>query len=167
MRIGLEWDIAYIARPLVAIRVHTDAASLASLSTSPKTGYHLDRAPTIHFQRRMQFLDEARLTQDDANRYRAIARRTLWRESAQSLNLQAGAGSLSWTSTTAKLLQLVRADPRMLLVPATWRLTASQLGGRQARRAIRQLRNSVPRRKAHRKNASDKAPNSSGGPSRR
>jgi hypothetical protein len=110
------------------------------LRSKDNTGYHLDRAPETHFARRVEFLAEAGLSGRQARRYRRLAKWTYRRESAQSLNLVAGARESSWMSITTTLLQLIASDPLMLAAPATWRLMAAQLGGRQAKRFIRNLR---------------------------
>ena len=143
MRIALDWSLACIARSLVACRVHVDAATIAALGSfvgpdRDLDAVHFDKLPKNLFERRIQFLEEARLPNRQADRYRALARTTFRRESVRSLAGRAGLGA-PWKTTSAALLGLIRSDPRTLLVPATWKLVIAQLGARRAKRVLRRL----------------------------
>ena len=143
MRIALDWSFACIARSLVACRVHADAATIAALGSfvgpdRDLDAVHFDKLPKNLFERRIQFLEEARLPHRQAERYRALARTTLRRESVRNLAGKAGLGA-PWKTTSAELLGLIRSDPRTLLVPATWKLVIAQLGGRRAKRILRRV----------------------------
>ncbi len=135
MRIALEWDYAFVSKPLVGFRLHGDSAT-ADLGSFTGTGYELDDHAEILFERRTQFLDEARLSAMQAKSYSSIAKSTFRREAVESLANQAGLAA-PWTSTNTGLLRLLRKDAGILLLPTTWRLVAGQLGARYVRRALR------------------------------
>lgn len=135
MRIALDWDFASVSRTLVGFRMHAHSAT-AQLGSFTGSGYELDSLPRILFQKRMQFLDGAGLTELQTQSYRALATQTFRREEVKYLANRAGSGS-PWMSTNRDLLQLVRDDARVLFVPAAWRLVASQLGARYLRSALR------------------------------
>jgi glycosyltransferase involved in cell wall biosynthesis len=132
MRIALEWDAAYIDRPLVAFRLH-DASQTRTLSAGDPSGDqrrdHLLAYGQAFFDRRMRFLAEAGLPETTTNRYRALA-------SLRFLVDRAGLGAPrleAWTS----FVQIVRLYPRILLRPLAWRFVSAQSGGRALRRVMR------------------------------
>ena len=137
-RIALDWDIASISIPLVGFRVHGETAS-AGLGSFTGLGYAADDsyAQTMLRQRR-QFLDEANFSRDVDRWYRSIAETSFRRDRIQRLADQAGLGR-SWRSTNADLLRMVRADPRSMRLPVTWKLITAQLGARTARRFLRRV----------------------------
>jgi glycosyltransferase involved in cell wall biosynthesis len=138
MRIALDWDFAYLSESLVGFRLHA-AAATADLGSFTGTGYELlDEQPGILFDQRTRFLSEAGLSQRQTDRYRSIAERAFRAEKVHRLANKAGLGA-PWTSTNSRLLELINADGRTLLVPETWQLIAAQLGGRQARRIARRV----------------------------
>jgi hypothetical protein len=147
MRIALNWDFAFLSRPLVAFRVHEDTAT-ASLGSFDGTGYVVP-VHRILRDRRRGFLDEAasRLPDDSLMRYRSLVERTFRADEILRLANHAGLDT-PWMSTTTSLVQLAREDPRVLGVPRMWQLVAAHVGGRQARRAISRLN---PRRSAARR----------------
>ena len=124
MRIALDWDFGYIAKPLAGFRVH-DATTTSNIGTENGVEPEGPRAAILHerirFQRRTDFLDSAPLEAQTANRLRALA----------TLNLLSAGAS---TRPTAHLTELVRTYPRVVLRPALWRLVAGRLGGRRAPR---------------------------------
>lgn len=139
MRISREWDYACLSKPLVAFRLHA-AAATAALGSYTGTGYDLlDAQPQTLYRQRLRFLDEANVPPQLAERCRSTARRTLRSDRLLRIANRAGTG-LPWTATLKELVDLIRADSRTLVLPATWKLCAAQLGGRQAKRALRRIR---------------------------
>jgi glycosyltransferase involved in cell wall biosynthesis len=132
---ALNWDIAYIDRPLVGFRLH-DATQTRRLAEGGVSGPGVRDRLLAYGQalldRRMRFVDEAALPTKTANKYRALA--TL-RFAAD----RAGLGA-PWLQTWASFGQIVRLYPRILSNPIAGRLVAAQLGGRALRRTIYGLR---------------------------
>jgi glycosyltransferase involved in cell wall biosynthesis len=132
MRIALDWDFGYIAKPLVGFRAHqeTITANISAVHGVTADGREGDRLyARINFQRRMEFLDKAPLESRRVEALRALARLQLIIDSA--------ALGLPWNETAARLASLVRRSPRILLRPKLWRLVVAQLGGRRVRSAVR------------------------------
>lgn len=138
MRIGLDWDFAFVSKPLVAFRLHAASATASQGAYADGVGYRLDNLPEVLYERRMRFIDEAALPAEDAARYRAIAERTLRHDLIRRLAVSAGGGE-GWRATNRRFAELVCAEPRTLLDRAAWKLMAAQAGGRGARRAARRL----------------------------
>jgi hypothetical protein len=139
MRIACDWDFACLSRTLAATRVHTEAftAQLGSYRTG--VGYDLqDSQPEILNERRQRFLDEAELPKERSELYRSLANRTFRVEKVHRIIDRAGSGT-SWIDTSRALGHLVQEDMRVLLLPATWRFCAAQLGARRAKRVVTRL----------------------------
>ena len=137
-RIALHWDLASVSKPLAACRVHGDASS-ASHGTFTGLGYSAgDSYPGTMLRQRTQFIDEASLPLNLEKRYRSIAEASFRRD---MINRRANraASSGGWGSTNAALARLIRTEPRSLFTPVTWRIVATQLGGRSVRRFLRRL----------------------------
>jgi glycosyltransferase involved in cell wall biosynthesis len=131
MRIALDWDFGYIAKPLVGFRTHPESITTNVAAQQGLTSDGLERFllySQINFQRRMDFLDDAPLESRRTKRLRALA--TL------QLLIDRAAG-LPWNEAAARLANLVQTYPRIALRPALWRLVAAQLGGRRVRSALR------------------------------
>jgi glycosyltransferase involved in cell wall biosynthesis len=128
MRIGVEWDVGWIARPLVAVRMHADAASaMFGLSDG---NYNLDDSmPSTLLSQRLRFLDEGRLPSEQTRCYRALALRTYRRDTVGLLSRSVGVqrGRLP---TLRRLAGLARSDLRVLLVPGMVKLLAALVIGR-------------------------------------
>jgi hypothetical protein len=128
MRIGVEWDVGWIARPLVAVRMHADAASaMFGLSDG---NYNLDDTmPSTLLRQRLRFLDEGRLPSEQTRCYRALALRTYRRDTVGLLSRSVGVqrGRLP---TLRRLAGLARSDLRVLLVPGMVKLLAALVIGR-------------------------------------
>lgn len=129
LRVGSRWDIACLSASLAALRLHADSTTVAVGSF---TGH-------IRYRQRLRFLDETALPVGRSKHYRVLAERALRRERVLDVATEGGAGA-DWTWTWKRLTRLVRNDPRTLLVPASWKICAAQLGGRQAKRMVRRLR---------------------------
>ena len=134
MRIAQNWDIAYLDRPLAAVRIHdqTETRRLAVRGESePSTQDRLLTYGRIIFDRRIGFLDAAGLPSDETDRYRSLA-------TLRFLADGAGLGA-PWLQTWAGFVQIVRHYPRILTHPIAWRFIVAQLGGRALRRTIYRL----------------------------
>jgi glycosyltransferase involved in cell wall biosynthesis len=132
MRIALDWDFGYIAKPLARFRTHPETIGANVLSQNGSTADKREQRRTfseINFERRIDFLDEAPLDPWRTKRLRALA--TLQRL-VESANL-----GLPWNEAAACLVDLVRTYPRIVLRPSLWRLVLAQLGGRWVRSALR------------------------------
>lgn len=132
MRIALDWDFGYIAKPLAGFRKHpqtvtTNVAAQHGLAHGRReSGLLYSR---FLFQRRMDFLDAAPLEPPRTKRLRALA-------TLQLLVENAGLG-LPSKEVATRLATIVRTYPRIMLHPVLWRLVAAQLGGRRVRSALR------------------------------
>jgi glycosyltransferase involved in cell wall biosynthesis len=134
MRIAQNWNIAYLDRALVAFRVHdqTETTRIASrVQSEPGTQERLLTYGQIIFDRRIGFLDEARLPSDETNRYRSLA-------TIRFLADRAGLGA-PWLQTWADFVRIVRLYPRILTHPIALRFIVAQFGGRALRRAAYRL----------------------------
>lgn len=138
LRIGRSWDVACLSAPLAAFRVHGESAT-AEIGVCTGRAYDLlHTGPEIRYRQRTEFLDEATLPAGQERHYRLLAEQALRWERTVAVATEGGAG-VSWSTTWKRLAQLVRSDPRTILVPTTWRICAAQLGGRQAKRVVRRL----------------------------
>ena len=130
MRMALDWDFGYIAKPFAGFRVHPETASR---SIGTQQGVTSDGRELIllhartRFHRRMSFLDGAGLETRRTQRLRALAVLQLLIDSASL--------GLPLREATGRLANLVRTYPRLVLRPALWRLVIAQLGGRRTRSA--------------------------------
>lgn len=132
MRMALDWDFGYIAKPLAGFRLHPESASS---SIGAQHGVRSDARELVvlhaqvRFQRRMNFLDDAPLESRKTKSLRALATLQLLVDSASL--------GLPWSEVAARLANVVRIRPRIMLRPALWRLVVAQLGGRRVRSALR------------------------------
>ena len=130
MRIALDWDFGYIAKPLVGSRTHPDTWTRTSGPNTELTsdGRELYRVhlQTV-FQQRMDFLDHAPLEHRRTKRLRALAKLQL---------LVKTAWGLPWSEAAVRLANLMRTYPRIVLRPELWHLVVAQLGGRRVRSAL-------------------------------
>jgi Glycosyl transferase family 2 len=142
MRIALDWDFGYLAKPLVGFRTHPESITrnIGARHGVTPAGRELHRAhsQTI-FQQRMDFLDHAPLEARRTKRLRALGQLQL---------LVKSASGLPWSETAVRLANLVRTYPRIVLRPELWHVVIAQLGGRRVRSALRrpQTRRGQPAR---------------------
>lgn len=132
MRIALDWDFGYIAKPLVGFRTHPESITTNAGAQRGVASDGRERVllySQLNFQRRTEFLDEALLDSHIAKRLRALATLQLVVESA-------GLG-LPFKEVAACLGRVVCTYPRIMLRRALWRLVLAQLGGRRVRSALR------------------------------
>lgn len=142
MRIALDWDFGYIAKPLAQFRTHAQRMGESIVSRNGATSdarEHSRLFSEFNFQRRIDFLEDAPLDPRRTKRLRALA--TLKRL-IDSANL-----GLPWREVAARLVNLVRTYPRIVLRPSLWRLVLAQLGGRRVHSA---LRRTTPQRRLER-----------------
>jgi glycosyltransferase involved in cell wall biosynthesis len=137
MRIALRWDFFSLAEPLVRLRVH-DASETAAQGSLVGDDYFVPELPRILFDHRMRFLQTAGLESKRERRYRALAERAYLEGSVRIAAVGVTQGAAG-TSTTVKLLRLVRRHPRTLTLSSTWRLIGGQLGGRRVKRIARRV----------------------------
>ena len=127
MRIALDWDFAYIAKPLVGLRRHPESMSANIAGRQRVTSSERERFllfSRIDFQRRMEFLDEAPLESPRTEGLRALAKLQLIVDTALGF---------PWNGTAVRLAKLLRRYPRIVLRRELWRLVVAQLGGRRVR----------------------------------
>jgi glycosyltransferase involved in cell wall biosynthesis len=130
MRIATDWDIAWVANAHVAVRLHENAISAASSGAFVEGRYETDDTlPATLFEQRMRFLGEAKLPSDRLRHYRRLAMRTYRRDTIGRLTAQVGVGR-SRTETLKHLIELSRADVRVLFVPGILKLAAALAAGR-------------------------------------
>jgi glycosyltransferase involved in cell wall biosynthesis len=117
MRMAIDWDFGYVAKPLVGLRMHPEMIS-SSIGDQDQ----------IRFNRRMAFLEEAPLD----------PRKQRWLLALATLQFLAErAAVLPWSEVAARLANILRTCPRIVLRRAVWRLVLAQLGGRRMRSACR------------------------------
>jgi glycosyltransferase involved in cell wall biosynthesis len=128
MRLGLNWDIAFVSDTLAGYRIHPESHS-AYYGTYTDAGY-IDTPELIvkGLEVKLRFIDENQDRFPDAERLREEARRfTCW-----SLVNRVGRMTLPERRRvkTARLLaDAVRRQPRVALEPAAWRLMGASILG--------------------------------------
>jgi hypothetical protein len=135
MRIALDWDFGYVARPLAGFRIHqeTTTRNIGAQHGVTSDGRELVLVHTqMRLERRMDFLATARLPPESARRLRALAilhdlaERSYW--------------GLPWSEVAARQVRLVRMYPGVLRRFAFWRLVMAPLGGRRVRAGLRRAK---------------------------
>jgi glycosyltransferase involved in cell wall biosynthesis len=135
MRIAVDWDFAYVARPLVGFRMHPGTVTLGIGEEAGATLEAQDRTrllSDVRNRRRMEFLGEASLPRAQKAHLRSLA-------AMQYVVERANLGA-PWVETMKATTRLVGSRPTLLLRPFVWRFVAAQLGGRRLRLAVRALR---------------------------
>ena len=132
MRIALDWDFGYIAKPLVGFRIH------------PETITQEHRGPTRSDVRwaRARIGCTRRSSSSDAWTSSTMPR---WSPGARNGSVRSPAPAscqerrrwLPWSEAAVRLANLVRTYPRIVLRPELWHLVVAQLGGRRVRSALR------------------------------
>jgi glycosyltransferase involved in cell wall biosynthesis len=132
MRIALDWQVAYLNRPVAALRVHPDAYS-AQVGTFARAGYTpRDSSPALLREQRSLFLADAALPEDRVRRYRALASAVYRHDTLKALRNRAGVEE-DGRGATRELLRLARTDPRILVVGDTWLILGAQLGAKRVK----------------------------------
>jgi hypothetical protein len=134
MRIALDWDLGFVAKPLAGFRMHAETVTMrigsnqgASSEGRQKVLLHAQ----ARFQRRAGFLEQAALPQSEAKRLRSL--------STMQLLVETASLGVPWIVTTRTLLRLLWTYPRIALRRPIWRLVVGQLGGRRLRSGARAL----------------------------
>jgi hypothetical protein len=141
MRIALDWDFGYLAKPLTAIRIHENSITSnigVEHGVTPE-GPELDVLhEQMRFERRTAFVDHAPLEPRTAQRLRTLA----------ALNLLAVRASrgMPWGEAMAGQAKLVSSYRRIVQRRAFWRLLLAQLGGRRLRASVRTAQSRRARR---------------------
>lgn len=128
LRLALDWDIAYLARPLAAYRIHGTSES-AGLGPPLDAGYRTG-VEWVDLRARVKerFLDEHGHRFPNLHELRRIARHARRYELVAMVRKQ----TLPERRPLATLLNLARAtraDPGVATDPAAWRLAAASLLG--------------------------------------
>ena len=138
LRMALDWDIAFVARPLAAYRVHAGSES-AGLGVPQEAGY---RTGVEWIEKREQvklrFLDEHGSRLPDPAHLRRAAKRAR-RYELTIMVRKATLPGRGRVATVRGLAQALRADPFVAVEPFAWRLLAGSLLGP---RLVRRLRGS-------------------------
>lgn len=139
LRLALDWDIAYLARPLARYRIHADAYSAGAADVT--AGGYIQRAHRIENVRdvKLRFLREHGHRLQNIAALRSAAVRAFRRELVE----QAGNATLPdrrFTSTVRVLADYSRLDRGVLLEPSAWRLFAGSVLGPRVVTALKRLR---------------------------
>ena len=145
MRIAVDWDFAYVNRPLAVKTAHSDASSSSIGSFTPQ-GWRSSRSlPDMLYEYRRQFLTEADLPETEARRLARIAEKAYRRDLLGHLSLRAQTGDGQGVVFRALGSEMLR-DRRLCVDPRTWRFMVGQLGGRRLRDGVRRaIATSAPR----------------------
>jgi glycosyltransferase involved in cell wall biosynthesis len=139
LRMALDWDFAFVARPLAAYRIHDESQS-ATLGLALETGYRTGLAWVDHRTAvKRRFLDEhgARMPGADALRRRVTRAR---RYELLVMVRKATLPERPFLATMRGLAKAVRADPLVAADPAAWRLLAASAIGPRAVDLMRRRR---------------------------
>jgi glycosyltransferase involved in cell wall biosynthesis len=144
LRIGLDWDVCYIARPLAAVRLHRKSFSASNGGIYTDTGLieepeYIEKVKEI----KLRFLAENadRLSGRDGLRRRAQRANT--RHHANAISRRTWP-ERSRAKTLRLLLEAQRHDRGMVREAAAWRLLVGSLIGPRAVDLIRRRRSATP-----------------------
>lgn len=139
MRMTLDWDFAYVAKPLAGFRVHpeswTQRIGAEQGADDDGPGLVALHAQT-RFDVRMSFLDAAPLQPQRTKWFRALATLEFLVERARL--------GMPRHEVAASLVNLVQTFPRVLMRPGLWRFVLAQLGAGRVRSALRAAMRSRP-----------------------
>jgi len=139
MRIALDWDFGYIAKPGAGFRIHPERVTDELMAQHGVTSEGRERVlmfAQLIYEQRTEFLGYAPLETRRERWLRALAQLQLLKENA--------AEGLPSSDVAAGVTGIVRTSPRILRRRALWRLVVAQLGARRARSALRKLRRRPP-----------------------
>jgi hypothetical protein len=130
LRLALKWDLAYLARTLAVVRVHSGAYTADGRGVTG--GGYFQQLDVIEklLEVKLRFLEENAGSVQEADELRAVAHRALRRD---LLDL---AGHLTiperrLLDTAGTLGGLARRHPSLLREPGAWRLLGASLLGRR------------------------------------
>ncbi len=130
LRLALDWDVAFVARPIATVRIHTSSYTSANARVT-SGGYvqDLETIRNIH-DVKLRFLREHAARLDDP----AALRKSAERAFASQLVNYAGHATLPERrlgSTIATLARCARMERRVLIEPGAWRLLGASVLGRR------------------------------------
>jgi glycosyltransferase involved in cell wall biosynthesis len=128
LRLALDWDVAYLARPLAAYRIH-GASESAGLGAPFDAGYRtgvewIDRRAGV----KERFLAEHGHRLSNVEELHRIARRGR-RYELVAMARKATLPERRPVATLRSLARAARADPAVAADPAAWRLAAASVLG--------------------------------------
>ena len=140
MRVALSWDIAFLARTLAVVHIHSDAYTAGGRGVTE--GGYVQQVEVIEKLRevKLRFLDEEGARFPDVDELRRSAHRAMRRD---LLDL---AGHMTIPErrllpTARALAAAARRDPAIAREWRTWRLLGASMLGR---RAVERLRERTP-----------------------
>jgi glycosyltransferase involved in cell wall biosynthesis len=138
LRLALRWDIAFVAAPLAAYRIHDRTYTSAAGAEAVAGGYIQGTAMiTALRDAKLRFLDAHAAAFEDSDRLRRLARRVMRRDLVARVGRSVPDRGAA--PTIAALGRDLRLDPLIALEPAAWRLVAANLLGRRLRGVLRTL----------------------------
>jgi hypothetical protein len=139
MRVALDWDVAFLARPLARYRIHEGAYS-AGVAAVTEGGYIQGTERIEKFlEVKLRFLEEHGDRLDGARPMRLDARRA-FRDELIAHAAHATFPDRRLRPTLRALRACSRLDPATVCEPAAWRLIAGGIIGPRAAGALRRLR---------------------------
>jgi glycosyltransferase involved in cell wall biosynthesis len=139
MRIALDWDVVFLARPLARYRIHEGAYS-AGAATVTEGGYIQGTERIQKFlEVKLRFLDEHGDRVDGSRPMRLDARRA-FRDELVEAAAHATFPQRRIDATLRALRGCARLDPAILFEPAALRLLAGSLIGPRGVEALKRLR---------------------------
>jgi Glycosyl transferase family 2 len=138
LRLALDWDIAYLARPLATYRVHAGAYSAGAAEVT-EGGYSETSGRVVKsLEAKLRFIaehaDRLERVPDLRGRARRGARQELVAAAARTTLPER-----RLTTTARALSDCARRDPRVALMPAAWRLLAGGVLGRRGVAFVKRL----------------------------
>lgn len=143
LRMALDWDTAFVARPLAAYRIHGESQS-ADLGVPHDGGYQtglkwIDHRAAV----KDRFLDEHRTRLEDESALRRLVRRAR-RYELTIMVRKASLPERRFLPTVRALAAAIRADPLVAVDKAALRLLAASVVGRRAVANVRRGRSAPP-----------------------
>ncbi len=138
MRLALDWDIAYLARPLATYRIHAGAYSAGAADVT-EGGYSETAGRVVKsLEAKLRFVEEHG---DRLEGRRALARRARrrFRQDLVAAAARATVPERRLTTTARALSECARRDARVVFLPAAWRLLAGGVLGRRGVSIVKRL----------------------------
>ena len=136
LRMALDWDIGFLARPLAAYRIHAESQS-AGLGRPQEAGYQtgvewIEKREQV----KLRFLDEHGGRLPNLRELRGEAKRAR-RYELTIMVRKATLPERGRVATVRGLASALRADPSVAVEPFAWRLLAGSLLGPRLTRRLR------------------------------
>jgi glycosyltransferase involved in cell wall biosynthesis len=137
LRVALAWDIAFLARPLASYRLHGGSYTSGAAEVT-SGGYRQELDRVLKFREiKLRFLGEHAGELQDVEDLRRRAERSFRRDLVSHAALVTGPDRRP-LATVAALAERARLDPRIAVMPATWRLLATSVIGRRGVNALKE-----------------------------